>query len=385
ECEWDTCNEQKTDMAQFVKHISQHITEYVVSDNVEKTPNGTMFSCGWQECGAQIIGNLSDFNRHVYFHAFHVRIKCLGRALCISAGCTDGCSTDGLSRNSIPELPENLICGWKDCEIIYDNPVYFYSHVNQHIEEYGEGNNLHGGAKCKWAGCDTVVKSRYKLREHLRSHSQEKVIACPTCGGLYSNRTKFIDHQKRQADNSKQLYQCSHCNKRFATARILRDHMRHHVNHYKCPFCDMTCPSPSGLRSHIKYRHSQEKPFKCPHCDHSSKSSNDLRRHLECHSEASMFYCQEEGCVFESRTYNGLTRHVVKVHQNKDTCNLRYACHLCEKKVSRGTILTKHLKSTHKFKWPSGHSRFRYKLHDDGFWRLQTVRYESIEVSDQYV
>ena len=47
-------------------------------------------------------------------------------------------------------------------------------------------------------GCDTVVKSRYKLREHLRSHTQEKVIACPTCGGLFSNFTRFTDHINRQ-------------------------------------------------------------------------------------------------------------------------------------------------------------------------------------------
>ena len=39
------------------------------------------------------------------------------------------------------------------------------------------------------------------------------------------------------------------------------------VNHYKCPLCDMTCPSPSALRQHVRYRHSEEKPFKCGHCE----------------------------------------------------------------------------------------------------------------------
>ena len=50
---------------------------------------------------------------------------------------------------------------------------------------------------------------------------------------------------------------------------------------------------------------------------------------------------------------------------------------------TRGSNLTLHLKNKHKFKWPSGHARFRYKLHDDGFYRLQTVRYESIELTEQ--
>ncbi len=49
-----------------------------------------------------------------------------------------------------------------------------------------------------FSGCQNVVKSRHRLKEHLRSHTQEKIIACPTCGGLYANFTKFADHIKRQ-------------------------------------------------------------------------------------------------------------------------------------------------------------------------------------------
>ena len=40
------------------------------------------------------------------------------------------------------------------------------------------------------------------------------------------------------------------------------------VNHYKCPLCDMTCPSPSSLRNHIKFRHSNERPYSCEYCEY---------------------------------------------------------------------------------------------------------------------
>lgn len=46
--------------------------------------------------------------------------------------------------------------------------------------------------------CECSFKGRCKLREHLRSHTQEKVVACPTCGGMFSNNTKFFDHIRRQ-------------------------------------------------------------------------------------------------------------------------------------------------------------------------------------------
>ncbi len=49
-------------------------------------------------------------------------------------------------------------------------------------------------------------------------------------------------------------FRCSYCNKRFGVERLLRDHMRAHINNYRCPMCDMTCPTPSSLKSHVRYK-----------------------------------------------------------------------------------------------------------------------------------
>ncbi|XP_046341940.2 histone H4 transcription factor-like [Haliotis rufescens] len=375
-CEWGECEEQFNDIPDFLRHIGGHIWKLVSTLTTEEKG----FSCGWRDCGTQILGDKHDFNRHVYFHAFHVKLKCVG-AVVIKKTRYPVCTIDGQSRNWIPELPESLQCGWTSCGAVCDNPVIFYNHVAHHCEEFPNGNNIKGGCLCRWTDCDARFKSKHKLREHLRSHTQEKVVACPTCGGLFASRTKLFDHLTRQKETVVRCYQCSHCNKRFATERILRDHMRHHVNHYKCPFCDMTCPAPSGLRAHIRYRHTMEKPFKCAHCEHCAKSGADLRRHLESHSKDSLFQCHIDKCRYKARSYTSLTNHYRKEHQILDTS--RYFCHVCEKRFTRGNQLTKHLKKQHKFKWPPGHSRFRYKVHEDGTLRLQTIRYESIEVSDE--
>lgn len=63
-------------------------------------------------------------------------------------------------------------------------------------------------------------------------------------------------------------YQCSHCGKCYPCKRLLADHISHHMNNYHCSFCDMTCPSPSGLTAHIRYKHLDFKPFKCHTCDY---------------------------------------------------------------------------------------------------------------------
>lgn len=40
--------------------------------------------------------------------------------------------------------------------------------------------------------------SQYKLSDHMRSHTKERVIACPTCGSMFATKTKFCDHRRRQ-------------------------------------------------------------------------------------------------------------------------------------------------------------------------------------------
>lgn len=76
-----------------------------------------------------------------------------------------------------------------------------------------------------------------------------------TCGGMFANKAKFVDHVVRQnSSGCKQFFiivshfmhsldfndvfsiyfiadesfQCSHCLKHCGSERILRDHMRHH-------------------------------------------------------------------------------------------------------------------------------------------------------------
>lgn len=157
--------------------------------------------------------------------------------------------------------------------------------------------------------------------------------------------------------------------------------MRNHVNHYKCPLCDMTCPLPSSLRNHMRFRHSEDRPFKCDYCDYSCKNLIDLRKHLDTHSKEPAYRCDVDDCSFTARSLSSVKAHYRKVHEGDS--EPRYKCHICDKCFTRGNNLTVHLRKKHQFKWPSGHPRFRYKEHEDGYMRLQLVRYESVELTQQ--
>lgn len=39
--------------------------------------------------------------------------------------------------------------------------------------------------------------ARYRLVQHLKSHTQEKACACPNCGIMFATHTKFKDHCKQ--------------------------------------------------------------------------------------------------------------------------------------------------------------------------------------------
>nr|XP_060643457.1 histone H4 transcription factor [Anolis sagrei ordinatus]XP_060643458.1 histone H4 transcription factor [Anolis sagrei ordinatus] len=384
QCEWAMCSFVASQMEEFCEHVSKHLKQHLHGEDEEDDMDSLEeYSCLWQECGFCSPENPAELVRHVYFHCYHTKLKQWGLQALQSQSDLTPCQLDFQSRNIIPEIQENFLCLWEYCERAFDNPEWFYRHVEDHsfCTEYkaiGKENHM---VFCGWKDCDCTFKGRCKLREHLRSHTQEKVVACPTCGGMFSNNTKFFDHLRRQTALEQQRFQCSHCSKRFATERLLRDHMRNHVNHYKCPLCDMTCPLPSSLRNHIRFRHSEERPFKCSYCDHSCKNLIDLRKHLDTHNKDPTYRCEFESCSFSARSLCSIKLHYKKVHEGDS--EPRYKCHICGKCFTRGNNLTVHLRKKHQFKWPSGHPRFRYKEHDDGYMRLQLVRYESVELTEQ--
>ncbi|XP_072049577.1 histone H4 transcription factor-like [Amphiura filiformis] len=390
-CEWYDCETKCDTMEAFTIHIHKHIAEFLppgidIDNYVQfQIISQDEYHCQWADCGFITLEGPVMLTRHLFFHAYHCKIKWWATQERVR--CKMGpCMLDHATRNLIPELPQKFHCAWADdiCGFTTDNAEHFYRHADMHAsvsEQELVGNQML--VRCKWSDCTGCYKDKYKLLDHLRSHTQEKRFACDQCGALFSNRTKYIDHIHRQTALDLQSYQCSHCSKIFASERLLRDHMRHHVNHYKCPFCDMTCPAPSGLKSHIKYRHSEERMHECQYCNFKAKKAADLRRHITTHDAGKQYWCEHEGCNFTARSLLTLKRHYSREHVENKAGLYKYCCHVCNTRFIRGFSLTWHLKTKHKFKWPSGHCRFRYKEHDDGLLRLQTVRYESIELTQQ--
>jgi len=366
DCEWNDCCHNDASWFPFMEHVRCHIQDVDIRP-AENLSEQDLFCCLWEDCGFE-SNNSKEMVRHINYHSFHTKLKCLGLNMIQSQGIR-ACTLDSQERNLLHDFAESFKCKWSYCpegEVDFEHPQLYYWHVNSHA-------NNESKSDCKWGDCTKRgFSSRTRLREHLRSHTQEKQCACPTCGALFATRVKLFDHLKRQQDSSAN-WTCTNCNKTFALERLLRDHMRSHINTYECRECGMCWPTPSALQTHIMYRHSEERGFACEECEYKAKSTQDLKQHARTH-QSEVLSCME-GCGFSCTSNAVMKNHFLKVHVKNPH---KYACHLCEAVYGRGTVLTNHLKKKHKI--TSATSRFRYSLDEvTGLYRAQLYRFEMQE------
>ncbi|KAJ8958907.1 hypothetical protein NQ318_019675 [Aromia moschata] len=298
-CEWDSCKESFESWESFNNHLRAHALE--TADTLK---------CRWTNCKSEILTS-SLHVQHLSYHGYLTKLKNIGQnVLCRNAlpKCTQR------EENVNPVRPNGYTCEWEDCSNNFLTVFEFYTHMELHIKNNPRVSNeaLNETIVCAWDGCNTKYSSQYKLAEHVRTHTKERIVACPTCCTLFSNKTKFNDHRKRQLATNLQSYQCSQCLKLFPSERLLRDHMRAHINHYKCNMCDMTCPKPSILAKHIRFKHVKFKPYKCTHCPKAFIDKQNLDTHLKTHSSVKSMKCEQ--CDFRCRTKIGLDNHYIRAH-----------------------------------------------------------------------
>jgi hypothetical protein len=325
-CEWSDCRHESAAPGAFLQHVAAHCGQATVRAN--PPPLEDTFLCLWADCGFE-TARAEEMVRHVNFHSFHTKVKGHGAALVAALGLPP-CLLSPRQRNILPDLSLPWSCRWAGCPGPGPQgwtvpqvppsppqpaaPQEFYCHVGEHAGPGGGGAPAAGGLRpveCWWPGCSRTDSAVSKLREHLRSHSQEKQVACPTCGGLFASRAKLLDHRSRQSVGEV-ARPCSTCGKAFATARLLRDHMRSHVSQYQCPACDMTCATPSTLASHMRYRHTTERPHACQFCQYRGKTPADIRSHVRVHYAEAELHCPS--CSFSCRAALTLSRHRAREH-----------------------------------------------------------------------
>lgn len=72
-CEWRSCAFSSKSMDAFSKHVANHITEL----DIKITDECEVYACLWSDCTYETAIDV-DMMKHVNFHAFHTKLKCIG-------------------------------------------------------------------------------------------------------------------------------------------------------------------------------------------------------------------------------------------------------------------------------------------------------------------
>ena len=153
------------DMEKFLAHVAEHAGQVAVSVKDDEL----YITCMWEDCGFGTCDQ-KEILRHIYFHAYHTKVKCLGANM-IEQLALQGCQLDQETRNAVPELSEPFICCWEDCQLEYLNVQQFYWHVHTH--SYPSTGKR---KRCLWASCQSSFPTQSKLKDHLKTHTQERPL-----------------------------------------------------------------------------------------------------------------------------------------------------------------------------------------------------------------
>lgn len=213
-CEWRECAFRSNHMDQFLRHVSSHIPNIQISVK----DDSEVYVCQWKDCPYD-TDVCDKIVQHVNYHAYHTKLKCIGSNVrgkiklpvssdtdlqpnrisdtedCIVS--LQKCHRDPEWKNIIDSPPPHL-CRWEECLKLFTNYQMYLYHVTIHMRDCPRGNKVKDGVECKWTGCNGKYPSLYKLRDHMRCHTKEKIVGCPDCGVTFASKTKFHTHCQRQ-------------------------------------------------------------------------------------------------------------------------------------------------------------------------------------------
>ncbi|KAH7714453.1 ci protein [Aphelenchoides avenae] len=187
-----------------------------------------------------------------------------------------------------PDQP--LICHWERCGGVYADKESLVAHVNNdHVDASMD-------IVCRWDGCERVQRKpfdqHYKLRAHLRAHTDERPYRCSMCEKAY----------RRNADR--------------------KTHERAHTNErpYRCGFtgCDQTFTNGSDRDKHFSRVHSIEKRYKCPvaECYKRFTDPSSLRKHVKTNHGKNVWAMASANKKREGR--NGTYGHIPRYLDGRD-------------------------------------------------------------------
>ncbi|PAA47918.1 hypothetical protein BOX15_Mlig023108g3 [Macrostomum lignano] len=141
-------------------------------------------------------------------------------------------------------------------------------------------------------------------------------ISCAQCKKPFYSTRALKQHASREHSSAARPFVCDRtdCRKAFKTRFGLKRHSMSHSNErpFKCDICGRGFLEKGHLQVHRRI-HSGERPYKCRHCDCSFAHKPHAVEHERIHSGERPFECRQCGRAFKRLTH--LRNHEKRLHR----------------------------------------------------------------------
>ncbi|XP_058063175.1 gastrula zinc finger protein XlCGF8.2DB-like [Anopheles bellator] len=189
-------------------------------------------------------------------------------------------------------------------------------HCNVCSKKFHAARNLHIHMKIhnkdqhKCPHCPGKFARPSQLKDHIRTHTGEKPFICKVCSKAFHSASVLCIHK---TIHNKDQHNCPHCSSEFALQYQLKNHIRTHTDEkpFTCKVCSKEFHSAVNLYSHMKIH---DKAQQCPYCDRKFAQQYQLKTHIRIHTGEKPCHCNV--CSKKFHAAINLHNHM-KIH-NKD-------------------------------------------------------------------
>ena len=159
------------------------------------------------------------------------------------------------------------------------------------------GSDTHGESNLKLESVRSDLHREPQLESDLRQKSQRESDrtfplepqhydadnpVCSLCGKIFKSVTYLKNHYRTHTDDRPHV--CRECGKGFKQISNLLQHQRIHTNErpYHCQYCEKSFKQKSQVMQHERL-HTGEKPYKCSTCPRAFVQQSQLKYHEKSH------------------------------------------------------------------------------------------------------